>query len=200
MLSSLRTSGTLLDVLLRLKPALVHDLRKGSLKVVFVPWSSTLRGPVYFGSKVRLLRGSSIDARGGSIHVGDSSVICRFANLEAAGGMIRIGNRSSVGDFSSVYGQGGAKIGDDVLLASGVRIVPSSHTFSDRSKPISQQGMSYKGIFIENGVWVGTNSVILDGVSIGTGSVIGSGAVVNKSIPEFSIAVGVPAKVIRVII
>lgn len=199
MSSSSRTSGRMRDILLRLKPALVRDLRKGSLKVVFVPWSSMLRGPVYFGSKVRLLRGSSIDARGGYIYIGDSSVICRFANLESAGGIIRIGNCSSIGDLSSLYGQGGATIGDNVLLASGVRIVPSSHIFSDRSRPISQQGMTYQGIQVESGVWVGTNAVILDGVVIGKGSVVGSGAVVTNSIPEFTIAVGVPARAIRTI-
>lgn len=53
-----------------------------------------------------------------------------------------------------------------------------------------------KGIVIEDDCWLGTGVKILDGVTIGKGSVIGAGAVVTKNIPSYSVAVGVPAKVI----
>ena len=53
------------------------------------------------------------------------------------------------------------------------------------------------GIKIMNDVWIGTGVRILDGVTIGRGSVIGAGSVVTKSIPDYSVAVGAPAKVIK---
>ena len=52
-------------------------------------------------------------------------------------------------------------------------------------------------VTVEDDVWIGSNCVILPGVTIGCGSVIGAGAVVTKDIPPYSIAVGVPAKVLK---
>ena len=57
----------------------------------------------------------------------------------------------------------------------------------------------FKNVIIENDVWLGANVVILPGVRIGECSVIGSGAVVNQDIPPFSVAVGIPASVIKTI-
>ena len=54
-----------------------------------------------------------------------------------------------------------------------------------------------KGVIIEDGVWLGTRSVILDGVTIGKNSIIAAGSIVNKNVPAYSIAGGVPAKLIR---
>ena len=55
----------------------------------------------------------------------------------------------------------------------------------------------YKDVTIGNNVWIGSGAIILGGITIGDNSIIGAGAVVNKDIPEDSIAVGVPAKVIK---
>ena len=70
-----------------------------------------------------------------------------------------------------------------------------NHIFTDKSKPIWQQGETAQGIKIGNDVWIGTNVKILDGVKIGDGSIIGAGSVVTKDIPPYSIAFGSPAKV-----
>ena len=61
---------------------------------------------------------------------------------------------------------------------------------------ISQPTMR-KGVVIEDDVWLGTQSVILDGVTIGKGSIIAAGAIVNISVPPYSIVAGVPAKIIK---
>jgi len=63
--------------------------------------------------------------------------------------------------------------------------------------PIINQGIISKGIKIEDDVWIGSNSTVLDGVTIGRGSVIGAGSVVTQDIPPFSVALGVPAKLIK---
>jgi acetyltransferase-like isoleucine patch superfamily enzyme len=72
----------------------------------------------------------------------------------------------------------------------------NNHVFDDPNRLIRQQPLTCKGITIEDDCWIGTGVRILDGVTIGQGSVIGAGAVVNKDIPPYSVAVGVPAKVI----
>ena len=93
---------------------------------------------------------------------------------------------------------GGISIGDDVLIGPNVVIRASNHIFADPHRPIRLQGTTGLGIIIESDVWLGANVVVVDGVTIGKGSVIGAGAVVTKSIPPYSVAVGVPAKVVSV--
>lgn len=88
-------------------------------------------------------------------------------------------------------------IGDNVLIGPGVIINSGMHRFQDDKVLIRDQGHILKEIVICDDVWIGANAVILPGVSIGTGSVIGAGAVVTHSIPPYSVAVGVPAKVIK---
>jgi acetyltransferase-like isoleucine patch superfamily enzyme len=113
------------------------------------------------------------------------------------GGDIDIGVNCSVNPYCVLYGLGGLKIGDNVRIAAHTVIVPANHTFDDPSIPICRQPETKKGIIIEDDVWIGAGCRILDGVRIGRGSVIGAGSVVTKSIPEMSVAVGVPARVIR---
>lgn len=111
------------------------------------------------------------------------------------GGDIHIGERTVLGPYTCISGNP-ITIGRDCLIASNVGMYANNHTFSDLSKPISQQGHTYKGISIGDDCWLGTGVKVLDGVTIGHGCVIGAGSVVTKSLPDYSIAVGVPAKVI----
>ncbi|MBK8805102.1 MAG: acyltransferase [Bacteroidales bacterium] len=83
------------------------------------------------------------------------------------------------------------------LIAPSCVIVGSNHEFSDSKKLINQQNLKVKGIVINENVWIGANTVILDGVTIGSGAVIGAGSVVTKNIEDNSIAVGNPCKVIK---
>ena len=67
----------------------------------------------------------------------------------------------------------------------------------DNSRTIKEQGYTWQGIIIEDDVWIAANVTVCDGVKIGKGAVIGAGAVVVNDIPPFTVAVGVPAKVIK---
>lgn len=89
------------------------------------------------------------------------------------------------------------RIGNKCAIAPNCTIIGSNHNFQRIDIPIKQQGFSTLGIIIEDDVWIGANSVVLDGVTIGKGSVIGAGSIVTKSIPPYSIAVGNPCKVIK---
>ena len=153
---------------------------------------------IRIGEAVRFLRGAVLLAdHNGPIEIGSHTAICRFAVIQAAGGSVAIGQRACVGDFCSLYGQGGLRIGDDVMIASDVRIVPNKHTFAEPDLPISAQASTSVGIDIGDGVWVGTNAVILDGVTIGHGAIVGAGAVVNRSVPAGAIVGGVPSRILR---
>lgn len=153
---------------------------------------------ILLGSEVKFLRGAVILADPtGIIEIGDKSTICRYSVVQSVGGIIRIGTNSLVGDFCNLFGQGNLTIGDNVMIAAGIRIVPNQHTFDDPVIPIGDQPCRSRGIIIEDGVWIGVNACILDGVTIGSGAVVGAGSVVTKDIPKYAVAAGVPAKVIK---
>lgn len=130
--------------------------------------------------------------------IGDRCQI-RFGSLLDCwkGRGIAIGEDTFVGPLSVIQGQGGTTIGSGCLIGGQVYIVPANHVFSDSSRPIRDQGETFKGITIEDDVWIGGGVRILDGVTVGEGSVIGAGSVVTRSVSRYSVAYGVPAKVRR---
>jgi len=155
-------------------------------------------GRIAVGRNVKFLRGAIVSADPiGWIEINDDSAIARYAVVQTVGGTITIGRNSAIGDFCSLYGQGNLTIGNDVMIAAGVRIIPNSHTFDDPLISIGDQPCRALGIIIRDGVWVGANAIILDGVTVGAGAVIGAGSVVTKSVPPYAIVAGVPAKVIK---
>jgi acetyltransferase-like isoleucine patch superfamily enzyme len=93
---------------------------------------------------------------------------------------------------------GRVTLGDDVLLAPEIIFVDSNHNWDRLDVPIKDQGsMSPQPIVVEQGAWIGIRAVILPGVRIGQGAIVGAGAVVTRDIPEYAIAAGNPAKVVR---
>lgn len=134
----------------------------------------------------------------GSIEIGDDTHIDYFVIMETRrNGFIKIGKESSIHAFTVIYGAGGVTIGNNTRIAIHTVIMASNHNFDDPTVDIYKQGISKKGIHIGNDVWIGAGARILDGVHIGDHSVIGAGSVVTKDIPENSIAMGVPARVVR---
>lgn len=111
-------------------------------------------------------------------------------------GFFEIGNHSFIGCNAVIGAGGGIQIGSRVLIGQSVNLHAENHRFSDPTRPIREQGVSYQGIVIQDDVWIGSKVTIVDGVTVAHGAVIGAGAVVTRSIPEFAIAVGVPARVI----
>lgn len=88
-------------------------------------------------------------------------------------------------------------IGRDVSIGPNVVMRASNHGYKSKDLPINKQEHTGGKIVIGNDVWIGSNCTILAGAVIGEGSVIGAGAVVNKEIPPYSLAGGVPARVIK---
>lgn len=84
------------------------------------------------------------------------------------------------------------------MIGAGSVIITSSHNVASTSKPMREQGLSYKPICIERDVWLGTHCVILGGTTISQGCIIGANSVVTKSVDEpFVICGGNPAAMIR---
>ncbi len=110
---------------------------------------------------------------------------------------IHIGSGSSLNQGTIIDGYGGVTIGQNVRIASYVRINTADHRFSDPDLPISQQGFDVAPVTIGDDVWLGTGVIVGAGVTIGAGSIIGAGSVVTRDIPAYSVAVGIPCRVLR---
>jgi acetyltransferase-like isoleucine patch superfamily enzyme len=158
----------------------------------------------FLGKAIRIPTSSTVSRKailswknGGNIIIGKRTHIHPYAILQTHGGNITLGNDCTVNPFTVLYGHGNLNIGDGVRIAAHCVIIPAQHRFNELDKPMHEQGISSEGIIIEDNVWIGANCTILDGVRIGKNSVIGAGSVVTKSIPHDSIAVGVPAHVLR---
>lgn len=102
-----------------------------------------------------------------------------------------------IGNFNHIYATDEIVIEKNVLTADKVYISDCSHCFEDISTPILKQPIKQLSrVRIGEGSWIGENVCIM-GASVGKGCVIGANSVVNKDIPDYSVAVGIPARVIR---
>jgi virginiamycin A acetyltransferase len=139
--------------------------------------------------------------RGTRIVIGAHTYIFEFVVIRAIGGLgdIIVGEHCYLNPHCTLYSGNGIKIGNYVLIAAGTSIMPTNHAISRRDVFIRNQGFapSRGGITIEDDVWIGANSVILDGAHIEQGAVIAAGSVVNGRVPAYSIWGGIPAKLIR---
>ena len=134
-----------------------------------------------------------------NINIGKKTRISSFVKIKVTNGFIRMGENCTINSFCFIDAdKGNLEIGNNVLIGPHVGIHGSNYNYESREKLIIDQGIVSKGIRIEDDVWIGSHSTILDGVIIGKGAVIGAGAVVTKDVPPYSVAVGVPAKVINV--
>lgn len=109
---------------------------------------------------------------------------------------LNVGRNVSLNEYVFISAFGGVEIGDDCRIAHQCSIVSENHGFDRADVPIYRQAKKPARIVIEDDVWLGAGVRVLAGVTIGRGSVVGAGAVVTRDLPAFSIAVGVPAKVV----
>ena len=111
--------------------------------------------------------------------------------------VVRIGDRCLIGRGSGIVGHFSIEIGDDVWTGHHVYITDQNHGYEDVTLPISRQSQPERPVRIGDGSWLGHGAVVLPGVTIGRHVVIGANSVVTRDIPDFSVAVGSPARVIR---
>ena len=110
-------------------------------------------------------------------------------------GEVIVGQRSLIGFGSVIIGP--VVVDDDVLLAQNVVLSALNHNYEDTRRPIREQGVNTRPIHVGKGAWLGAHAVVLPGVRIGTNAVVAAGAIVTKDVPDYSIVVGSPARVVR---
>lgn len=122
-----------------------------------------------------------------------------YSNQESP--MICIGDNVSIGDYNHITATKGIIISDGVLTGRFVTISDNNHGNTDfesmHIRPENRQVVTKGEVIIGKNVWIGDKVTILSNVKIGEGSIIGANSVVTKDVPPFSIAVGVPAKVVK---
>lgn len=133
-----------------------------------------------------------------NIEVGNNVSIMSQSFLYATDATLKIGDNFSMNSNSCLGADGGRiYIGDNVLIAQNVVVRAANHSHDSVDIPIKDQGHKCGTIHIEDGVWIGANSVITTDVTIGKHSIVGAGAVVTKDVMPFTIVGGVPAKIIQ---
>lgn len=136
-----------------------------------------------------------------------TGVGCRFdcfpgATLSAK--KLVFGRNVQLNDYVHIVAMDSVRIGDNVLMASHIFISDNSHgsykgdeNDTNPDTPPIRREYATAPVSIGDNTWIGEGVIIMPGVSIGKGCVIGAHSIVNKSIPDYSIAVGSPAKVVK---
>ena len=175
------------------------------LRLVYMAPQVNLRNAslIRFGKGVTLERGVVIDGLsregmtfGDNVVIGPYS-IARASSPSNLGAGVRMGNNSALDAYSFIGAGGFVTIGENVIMGQHVSFHAENHNYERTDVPIKQQGIQRLGIVIEDDCWVGSNTVFLDGAYVGRGCVIGAGSVVRGDLPPFSVAVGVPARVVK---
>ena len=155
----------------------------------------------YLGHNAFLYSPSRIEGANG-IHLGDATVLQRGGWLYCVGqgsdgAELKIGQNCVFGYNNHITAIKHVVIGNHVLTANNVYISDNVHMYEDITRPIMNQPIVMKGrVEIGDGCWLGENVAVI-GASIGKNCVIGANAVVTSDIPDYCVAVGVPARVIR---
>jgi len=182
----------------RLYPHLFQDVGNG---VIFGK-GIVLRHPgrITLGNRVAIDDYGLLDASGAGeegVHLGDDVIVSRNCVIQGKTGPVVIGSKTDIGCNTILSSSTGIVIGRSVLIA-GNCYIGGGRYLSDRwDIPMMEQGVYSKGpVAIADDVWLGAGAIVLDGVSIGKGCIVGAGAVVTKDIPDYTVAVGVPARII----
>ena len=140
------------------------------------------------------------------IEIGDGTIVGPHCTISAGimpghtlGNVprLRIGDRCLLGKSSGIVTHESIEIGDDVFTGHHVYITDASHGYEDITLPIGRQFGESKPVRVGDGSWLGHGVVVLPGADIGRHVAVGAGSVVTGSLPDFSVAVGSPARVVR---
>lgn len=108
------------------------------------------------------------------------------------GNQVKFGKNVFINHSAILSASGGIEFEDGVSCAPGLRIATINHDFNERHSIYT-----YGKVTIKKNAWIGMNVTIVPGVTIGEYAVVGAGAIVTKDIPDYGVAVGSPAKVIK---
>ena len=133
-----------------------------------------------------------------NIHLGDNVYVGHQAILKGYyRRQMRIGSDTWIGQQCFFHSAGGLTIGEAVGIGPGVRILTSTHRDPGVDRPIMEGAVEFAPVVIGDGCDLGVGCTILPGVTLGRGVQVGAGAVVASDVPDFAVAAGVPARVLR---
>ena len=133
------------------------------------------------------------------ISLEDSVTVRPYVQIWSGGGTVKIGKGSEIGERCRISIANSLDIGEKVLFSPNVYITDCDHEYRDVDVPVIDQGIVQKGqrVSIGEGSFIGINAVIVGNVKIGKHCVIGANSVVTKDVPDYCVAVGSPARVIK---
>lgn len=137
--------------------------------------------------KVRQLWG---EISGTPLDPGTTIQIPVYVNI---GKFTRIGKNVYINHLCSMLDMGTITIGDNVLIGPKVNILSEEHPVN----PANRKALMARPVVVKNGAWIGAGATILPGVTVGENSIVAAGAVVNKDVPDNTVAGGIPAKMIK---
>lgn len=182
------------DIFYKLKRKLY--ITSSKVKVTYLLFCSP--GYVKIGKGTLIAPSTNVDVDNqGSFIISDRCRLHNYGKIAALGGNISIGSGTTIGDYATFLSGGLISIGNNVMFADNIKIVAFQHNYEDITKPISAQSTIPKKVNVGNNCWIGINVTIIGDVDIGEHCVIAAGSVVTKSIPAYSVAAGVPAKVVK---
>jgi acetyltransferase-like isoleucine patch superfamily enzyme len=148
------------------------------------------------GAKSRI--GARLVARGiRHVSLGSRVEVEHDVYFKVVAGHLAIGDFTFIGRGSEFDVAESVTVGSHTLIAPGVFVTDHTHNHS-ADRRLDEQGQFSASVSIGNDAWIGARAVVLAGVTIGNGAIVGAGAVVTKDVPPYSIAAGVPARVIGV--
>ncbi|MCE3556500.1 acyltransferase [Pseudonocardia sp. RS11V-5] len=152
-----------------------------------------LRGMVFLGRDLEIVArpGYGRLEIGRWVHIGDGN------SLRCHEGSMRIGDKVVLGRNNTINCYLDVEIGAASIVADWVYVTDFDHRTDDVHVPIKDQGIVKAPVRIGPDTWIGVKVSVLRGSRVGRGSVLGAHAVVRGDIPEYSIAVGSPARVVR---
>jgi acetyltransferase-like isoleucine patch superfamily enzyme len=137
---------------------------------------------------------------GDGVHIGAGAWLIVLGGERGAEGpvRIRIGHGCRLSGETTITAVRSVVLGDRVLIGRGVHISDHSHRFGARNEAVMDQGVTEAAeVLIGDGSWIGQGVVICPGVRIGRNCVVGANSVVKSDLPDHSVAVGAPARVVR---
>jgi acetyltransferase-like isoleucine patch superfamily enzyme len=160
------------------------------------------RSFLFFGVKSNIIFPLNITGKknisiGNNVNIGYKTWLAAVPLTGAEKCELIIGDGTNLGNFNHVYATRSIIIGNNVLTADKVYISDNLHSYEDITLPIMKQSIKQiENVIIGDGTWLGENVCVI-GAKIGKNCVIGANSVVTKDIPDYSVAVGAPARVIK---
>jgi acetyltransferase-like isoleucine patch superfamily enzyme len=166
------------------------------------------------GEGARLHPSASIANQSGrpeNVTIGRGTHIAGHLTVWANCGVVRIGDECYVGEGTRLFAATSIWIGNRVQIAHGCNVMDNNiHSLDagERHREFLQNvsgglvrlhDLRESPVVIEDDAWIGASAVILKGTTIGTGAIVGAGAVVTKDVPAFAVAIGNPARVVKLL-